>query len=106
MPLIEGSTETRGTRIGFQCPDGEDRGRESRLGSPDHALVGDRFKFLSYLDDERSADDMLFDLVTDPGERHNLVDSETELAASMKRELKDWDASCSRSDQGADYEIG
>ena len=78
----------------------------SRLGSPDHALIGDRYKFRSYLDEERIRDDMLFDLAVDPGERHNLVADLPELAASMKRELQAWDASCARSEQGADYRTG
>ena len=105
-PLIDGGMERRGRRIAFQCPDGAERGMQSRLGSPDHALIGDRFKFLSYLDEERAGDDMLFDLAADPGERHNLLEELPELAASMRRELQEWDASCERSDQGADYGTG
>ena len=106
LPLIEGAARSRGASIAFQCPDSGDRGRESRLGSPDHALIGDRYKFLSYLDEERAGEDMLFDLVTDPGERHNLAGQLPDLAASMKSELVEWDLSCSRSDEGADYPVG
>ena len=106
MPLIDGTMQRRGKRIGFQTPDGGKRGRESRLGSPDHALIGDRYKFLSYLDDQRIEEDMLFDLSVDPGERHNLVEELPELAASMKSELTEWNASCSRSEEGLDYPAG
>lgn len=106
MPLIEGTMQRRGTRIGFQTPDGGEGGRENRLGSPDHALTGDRYKFLSYLDDARIEEDMLFDLAVDPGERHNLVEELPEMAASMKSELSEWDASCSRSEGGLDYPAG
>ncbi len=106
MPLIEGRMQRRGKRIAFQTPTGGDRGTASRLGSPDHALIGDRYKFLSYLDEERGAEDMLFDLAVDPGERHNLVDRLPEMAASMKGELSEWDASCSRSHEGRDYRTG
>ena len=106
MPLIEGTMQRRGTRIGFQTPDGGESGRENRLGSPDHALIGDRYKFLSYLDDARIEEDMLFDLAVDPGERHNLVEELPEMAASMKSELSEWDASCSRSEEGLDYPAG
>lgn len=106
LPLIDGDMQRRGRRIAFQCPDGGERGALSRLGSPDHALIGDRYKFLSYLDEERSSEDMLFDLAVDPGERHSLVEELPELAASMRSELKEWDASCSRSEQGEDYQTG
>ena len=103
LPLIDGDMKRRGTPIGFQCPDGGEPGMRNRLGSPDHALIGDRYKFLSYLDEKRASGDMLFDLAVDPGERHNLVGALPELAASMKRELQEWDASCMRSDNGEDY---
>ena len=106
MPLVDGRMERRGKRIAFQCPDGEDRGKASRLGSPDHALIGDRYKFLSYLDEARAEEDMLFDLAVDPGERHNLVGDQPKRAAAMRRELEEWDASCARSEEGLDYPSG
>ena len=106
LPLIEGAMIKRERRIAFQCPDGGERSKRARWGSPDHALIGDRYKFLSYLDESRAADDMLFDLAVDPGERHNLVADLPEVAASMKRELRDWNASCERSDGGEDYPEG
>ncbi len=106
LPIIDGGLRTRGKRIAFQTPDGGERAMQARLGSPDHALIGDRFKFLSYLDEERVGDDMLFDLAVDPAERHNLVADLPDRAASMKRELEAWDDSCSRSEQGADYPKG
>ena len=106
LPLVDGEMERRGRNIAFQCPDGGDQRRESRLGSPNHALIGDRYKFLSYLDEERAGDDMLFDLAADPGERHNLVADLPEVAASMKSELREWSESCSRSADGADYPSG
>lgn len=103
LPLIEGSMDRRGQPIAFQCPDRGEPGMSSRLGSPDHALIGDRYKFLSFLDEERVGHDTLFDLALDPGERHNLVEELPELAASMKQQLREWDASCERSDRGEDY---
>ena len=68
MPLIEGMMKERPQPIAFQTPDGGEQGKSERLGSPDHALVGNRYKFLSYLDDARSSEDMLFDVVIDRGE--------------------------------------
>ncbi len=106
LSLVDGGMQKRGKRIAFQTPDSGERGMQSRLGSPDHALIGDRYKFLSYLDQERVGDDMLFDLAVDPGERHNLVADLPELAASMKRELQAWDDSCSQSEPGTDYPTG
>ena len=106
LPLIDGNMIKRESRIAFQCPDGGERAKRARWGSPDHALIGDRYKFLSYLDESRAGDDMLFDLAVDPGERHNLVEDLPEIAASMKRELQDWNASCERSDIGDDYPEG
>ena len=103
VPLIDGTMAARGSRIAFQCPDGAERGVDSRLGSPDHALIGDRYKFLSYLDRERANEDMLFDIAVDPGERHNLASELPELVAAMRTQLEQWDASCARSADGADY---
>ena len=106
LPLIDGDMHQRGRPIAFQCPDGGERGQSARLGSPDHALIGDRYKLLSFLGEERSGEDMLFDIALDPGERHNLIEDLPEVAAEMKQHLLDWDASCARSDEGADYSSG
>ena len=106
MPLIEGEMSARPRPIAFQTPDNDERGKASRLGSPDHALIGNRYKFLSYLDDARGGEDMLFDIAIDPGERRNLVEARPEVARSMKETLKAWDESCARSDQGEDYPSG
>lgn len=103
LPLIDAEMQRRDKRIAFQCPGNNEQAARSRLGSPNHALIGDRYKFLSYLDEERTDQDMLFDLAADPGERHNLVAELPDLAAEMRAELQDWDASCARSDAGDDY---
>ena len=72
----------------------------------DHALIGNRYKFLSYLDETRGGEDMLFDIAIDPGERRNLVEARPEVARSMKETLKAWDESCARSDRGEDHQSG
>jgi arylsulfatase A-like enzyme len=100
VPLIEGTMTTRPKPIGFQTPGGVD-GEPARLGSPDHSLIDNRYKLLSYLDGQRQ--DMLFDITVDPGERYNLIEELPEVAKSMRAALKEWDASCARSDAGADY---
>lgn len=106
LPLIDGDTQERGRPIAFQCPDGGERGQGARLGSPDHALIGDRYKLLSFLDEGRIGEDMLFDIALDPGERHDLAGELPEVTAQMKQYLMDWDASCARSAEGADYSSG
>ncbi len=103
IPMIEDRMTVRGKAIAFQCPEGGKNGAASRLGSPTHALIGDRHKLLSYLDDDRDEEDMLFDIALDPGEHYNIVSDHRNLARKMKRELRRWDASCSSSHQGADY---
>ena len=106
LALVDGRIRQRGKRIAFQTPDRDERGKQSRPGSPDHALIGDHYKFLAYLDPARIGEDMLFDLAVDPGERHNLVAELPGLAASMNSELMEWDVSCSRSERGEDYGTG
>ena len=49
---------------------------------------------------------MLFNIALDPGERHNLIEDLLEVAGEMKQYLLDWDASCARSDECADYSSG
>ena len=106
MPLIEGKMSTRPKPIAFQTPGNDDRGKTQRLGSPDHALIGNRYKFRSCLDETRNGEDMLFDIAIDPGERQNLVEARPEVARSMKEALKSWDESCARSGRGEDYPSG
>ncbi len=103
MPLIEGRIKHRPRPIGFQTPGDEERATRARLGSPNHALIDNRYKFLSFLDDSKDDQDLLFDITIDPGERYNLVEEMPELAASMKQQLREWDESCAGSDRGEDY---
>jgi len=98
LPLLEGRMSERPRAIGFQTPDGGEKGARGRFGSPSHALIGNRYKFLSYLDEARAAEDLLFDLAVDPGERYDVKDKLPEVAAEMKAELLAWKASCARSE--------
>lgn len=104
MPLIDGPDDwERPQPIGFQTPGDDEQATARRLGSPNHALTGNRYKLLSYLDPARADEDLLFDVVIDPGERHNLVDQMPDVASRMKKTLTQWKASCERSDRGEDY---
>lgn len=101
-PLIDGRMTARPRPIAFQTTGGLE-GKEQRLGSPPLALIDNRYKFLSYLTKEEAAEDMLFDIAVDPGERFNLVREMPQVAARMKAELAAFQESCRRSEQGADY---
>ena len=103
MPLIEGRMSRRPRPIGFQTPGANEKAIAARLGSPNHALIGNRYKLLSFLDDAPDKEDLLFDITIDPGERYNLAEEQPEVAKKMKAELMAWDASCSASERGADY---
>ncbi len=103
LGVVDGMLDRRGNPLAFQTPAGGAAGQHRRLGSPDHALVGNRYKLLSFLAEDRADEDLLFDLAVDPGERHNLVGELPEMAQAMKAELRAWDASCERSAAGEDY---
>ena len=96
VPLIDGVIERREVPLAFQRPTGGEAAVRRRFESPDHVRIGNRHKLSSYLDADRDKDDTLFDLAVDSGERHNLVAELPGLAARMKRELQDWDASCAQ----------
>ncbi|MEZ5354285.1 MAG: sulfatase-like hydrolase/transferase [Bryobacteraceae bacterium] len=101
-PILDGTAHERPRPIGFRTPRGDAAAKASRLGSPDHALIGNRYKLLSYLDDG-AGEDLLFDIAVDPGERFDLAASQPAIARSMKAQLREWAESCKRSDDGRDY---
>lgn len=96
MPLIEGRVKERPRNIAFETT-GQ---AEERLGSPPLALIGNRYKLLSALDE---SNDMLFDLVADPGERHDISAEKPEIVRAMRDELSKWRESCHASEAGRDY---
>ena len=67
---------------------------------PKLALIGNRYKLISRLDD---SPDLLFDLVDDVKEANNIADERPEIVAAMRRELEEWRASCDASRKGSDY---
>ena len=103
MPLMEGRMAERPRPIGFQTPGDDEGAVRQRLGSPNHALIDNRYKLLSFLDEARADEDLLFDISVDPGERYNLAGEQTETLQSMKATLAEWKASCAASDRGEDY---
>ncbi len=101
--LLDGRMAERPRPIAFQTTDSGAAEAEGRLGSPPLALIDNRYKFLSYLDDDRAAEDLLFDIAIDPGERFNIVQELPQLAREMKAQLREFRESCRRSEAGADY---
>ena len=93
LPLIEGDMSERSSNIAFET----DRHGE-RI--PKLALIGNRYKLISRLDD---SPDLLFDLVDDVKEANNIADEHPEIVAAMRRELEEWRASCDASRKGSDY---
>jgi len=97
-PLLEGRISRRPKPIGFETA--EDGGVAARQGSPKLALIDNRYKLLSDLD---SKQDLLFDLIDDPAEQHNLAAIHPEIAAAMRQALEQFHVSCRNSDAGHDY---
>jgi hypothetical protein len=71
-------------------------------GSPTLAAIDNNFKFLTNLSED-GRDDMLFDLVKDPSETHNIISEYPRVARTLKAKLGKWTESCKASHAGADY---
>lgn len=97
MPLVEGRMRGRPRPIAFQTLGN----RDLTLGSPRLAIIDQRFKLLSELDD---SEDLLFDLDKDPGEKQNLASQKPEMVARLRTALADFRASCLKSFNGGDYQ--
>ena len=77
-------------------------GSKNSRGSPRMALVDNRYKLLTDMDD---ADDkvLLFDLVNDPGETKNIAAAHPAIVETMKVKLSEFRQSCKHSLMGKDY---
>ena len=95
LALIEGKMKERPRPIFFETPAGPRSG-----GSPPMAMIGNRFKLLT---DESGTKDLMFDLIEDPAEAHNLAVERPEQVESMRTELLRWQQSCRESLAGEDY---
>ena len=87
LPLIEGKMVDRPCPIGFQS--------KNQL-----ALIDNRFKIYS---NDQGKTFELYDLLNDPGEKHDLAAEKPEMAKTMVDTLNAWRASCKRSLNGKDY---
>jgi arylsulfatase A-like enzyme len=99
LPLIKGKMKKRPKAIPFWFVKPS---KKAMHGSPTLALVDNNFKFLTNLSPDGN-EDMLFNVVKDPGEKHNIITAHPEKATAMRAHLKDWTESCRRSHSGADY---
>ena len=71
-------------------------------GSPTLALIDNNYKLLTNLSED-GLEDMLYDVVKDPGEQDNIITKHPKIAANMKAHLRKWTESCKKSHSGADY---
>lgn len=88
LPLIEGKNPARTAPLPF---------RQSGRG----ALIEERYKLLT-----AEGKFELYDLIADPAETTNLIDSEPEAAARLTAAWTKWNASVEASDAGKDYPEG
>jgi arylsulfatase A-like enzyme/dienelactone hydrolase len=91
LPLLDGRAKQRSSPLAFETT------RITR-GSPRLALIENRFKLLTNLDD---SPDMLFDIVADPREKVDLASRLDSEAERMRGTLAQWRESCRRSLSGA-----
>jgi arylsulfatase A-like enzyme len=86
-PVINGEQTKRSKPIAFQS--------HKQL-----ALIDNRFKIIS----QDSGDSFqLFDILSDPTEKNDIISTEPDIAKSMIKQLKEFQASCRNSNSGADY---
>jgi hypothetical protein len=82
----------------FHYPDISERdfgGARTMLGNRYKLVVGAQSKDPSAIE--------LFDLIDDPAEERNLIESHKQIAAHMEKQLRDWQQSVLESLTGADY---
>ena len=77
LPFVEGTPTEREKPIGFL----------NRNGS-DAVWMGQRYKLIS-----TKKNDRLYDIIADPAEAKNLIDTRSEIAQKMKYELTQWKTS-------------
>lgn len=93
LPILSGRMNQRNTSIPFA----------SVLKAPRAAIIIGDFKLCTNLSASGS-EDALYHLHDDPAEIKNLVAAHSQLAQSMKAQLRDWVNSCRKSFDGKDYE--
>ena len=67
-------------------------------------VLDNRYKLVVDAQSGKRSTIELFDLMNDPAEKHNLIESHKEIAKKMERQLRDWQQSVLESLTGADYQ--
>ena len=88
VPLIDEKMEQRPAPIGFHS-------------QKQRSLSDNRYKLYSSNNGNVYE---LYDLIDDPYEKKDIAATHPEIVASMKHTLETWIESCSKSNDGADYE--
>lgn len=73
---------------------------EEDFGGP-RSIVGERYKLV--VDGEKNSGYELFDLLKDPGETRNIIESKPNVAKELKNKLLTWQESVLNSLKGEDY---
>lgn len=94
VDLLEGEMGGRPMPMAFETMEGTTR------GSPSTALIGNRHKLLM---DPAGEPVLLYDLLEDPAEEHDLAADRADVVEAMAATLKDERASWARSRDGEDY---
>ena len=97
--LLKGEMKERSVPIPFETMGGY--GYRRSRGSPKMAIVDNRYKLLTDLD---QSSDLLFDLLRDRGETMNIASHHPDIVKSMKKELVNFRESCIKSAAGNDYD--
>ena len=87
MPFINEQKRERTKSIGF------------RSGNQ-WVLTGSTYKLYSR---DRGDKYELYNLISDPNEKNDIINNHPEVAKKMIRELEQWIESCNKSDRGSDY---
>ncbi|MCX7011407.1 MAG: sulfatase-like hydrolase/transferase [Candidatus Sumerlaeota bacterium] len=99
-PLFAGKMKERPVPIPFETLGGA--GSKASRGSPRMALIDNRFKLLTDMEG-KEGEDMLFDLLADPGETTDIAAQHPDVVKTMKADLAAFRESCKRSLAGKDY---
>jgi arylsulfatase A-like enzyme len=66
-------------------------------------ILGNRYKLVIAGEKGNDSERELFDVRTDPAEKHNLIEMKPDVAGKMERQLREWQGSVLNSLTGADY---
>lgn len=99
LPLFDGKMKERPRPIMFETTGRF--GSDATRGSHHISMIDNRYVFLSDLDG--AANELLFDLLEDPGETTDVSGRHPEIVATMRKQLEEFRLSCVRSLAGEDY---